>query len=266
VLVSEVGGETLAIPMAAVERVVSVEESEVERMGSSEVFTLLEKTVPLMRADEMLALDRPRAQRPDLIYVVVMQVGERRFGLAMDRMRGKQDVVVKSLGTLLGEIPLVAGATLLGEQCILILDPVDIAARIGKGTTRPRTRRPSERIRPRLLLVDDETTARIGLRRIFEEAGLDVVEASDGAEALELASSSRFQMVSTDVVMPRVDGYELTRRLRQMDEYRDVPIIMISSKGEDVDRRAGFDAGVDHYVVKPVERAALLELIDEVRL
>jgi len=268
VLVSEVGGETLAIPMAAVERVVSVEESEVERMGSTEVFTLLEKTVPLVRADDMLALDRPRSQRPDEIYVVVMQVGERRFGLAMDRMHGKQDVVVKSLGTLLGEVPLVAGATLLGEKCILILDPVDIAARIGKGAAprRKTTKPPHERIRPRLLLVDDETTARIGLRRIFEEAGLEVVEASDGAEALEMASASHFQMVSTDVVMPRMDGYELTRRLRQMDQYRNVPIIMISSKGEDVDKRAGFDAGVDHYVVKPVERSALLELIGEVRL
>ncbi len=268
VLVSEVGGETLAIPMAAVERVVSVREPEVERMGSTEVFTLLEKTVPLVRADEMLGLGRPRSQRPDEIYVVVMQVGERRFGLAMDRMRGKQDVVVKSLGTLLGEIPIVAGATLLGEKCILILDPVDIAARIGRQAAPGRrgTQRARERIRPRLLLVDDETTARIGLRRIFEEAGLEVVEAGDGAEALEMAAASSFQMVSTDVVMPRMDGYELTRRLRKMDQYRDVPIIMISSKGEEVDRRAGFDAGVDHYVVKPVERAALLELIDEVRL
>lgn len=267
VLVSEVAGETLAIPMAAVEKVVCVGESEVEHMGQAEVFTLLGETVTLVRADEMLGLDRPSARRPDDSYVAVLVVGERRFGLAMDRMKGKQDVVVKSLGTLLGEVPLVAGATLLGEKCILILDPMDIAARVGKPARAPRTSaRAADRIKPRLLLVDDETTARIGLRRIFEEAGLEVVEAADGAEALELAAQSGFQIVSTDVVMPRMDGYELTRRLRQMPAYRDVPIIMISSKSDDVDRSAGFDAGVDHYVAKPVERSALLELIDEVRL
>jgi chemotaxis protein histidine kinase CheA len=267
VLVSEVAGETMAIPMAAVDRVVRVGESEVEHMGQAEVFTLLGETVTLVRADEMLGLDRPSAKRPDDSYVAVLVVGERRFGLAMDRMKGKQDVVVKSLGTLLGEVPLVAGATLLGEKCILILDPVDIAARIGKPARAPRTTaRAADRIKPRLLLVDDETTARIGLRRIFEEAGLEVVEAADGAEALELAAQSSFQIVSTDVVMPRLDGYELTRLLRQMPAYRDVPIIMISSKSDEVDRRAGFDAGVDHYVAKPVERSVLLELIDEVRL
>jgi CheY-like chemotaxis protein len=177
-------------------------------------------------------------------------------------------VVVKSLGSLIRVAPLVAGATLLGDRCALILDPVEIAASLGKaqvaGLRRAEGR--GERLRPRLLLVDDESATRIRLRRIFEEAGLEVQEASDGVEALAIASTGRFQIVSTDIVMPRMDGYELTRRLRAMAEYRDVPIIMISSKGEEVDRRAGFEAGVDHYLVKPVERSALLELIDEVRL
>jgi len=265
VLVGEVAGETLAIPMAAVEKVVRVAESQVERMGQAEVFTLLGQTVTLVRADEMLGIDRPRSRRPDECYVPILVVGDRRFGLAMDMMSGKQDVVVKSLGTLLGEVPLVAGATLLGEKCILILDPVDIAARVGRSAARPGAP-VRDRVRPRLLLVDDDFNARIALRRIFEEAGLDVVEAADGAEALSLATASRFQLVSTDVVMPRMDGYELTRRLRALPDYREAPIIMISSKGEEPDRRAGFDAGVDHYVVKPVDRSRLLELIDEVRL
>ncbi len=269
VIIGEVAGEALAMPMSAVERVVKVEENEVEHMGEAEVFTLLGRTVPLVRTDDLLAMGRPHAQRPDACYVVVMSVGEKRFGLAFDGMGSKQDVVIKSLGTLLVEAPLVAGSTLLGERCILILDPVDIAANLGRaqvaGTRRGRPRA-DRMIRPRLLLVDDEAMTRIKLRRIFEDAGLEVHEAADGAEALELAGTMRFQMVSTDVIMPRMDGYELTRRLRQMEAYRDVPILMISAKGEEVDKRAGFEAGVDYYLVKPVERAALLELIEEVRL
>jgi len=81
-----------------------------------------------------------------------------------------------------------------------------------------------------------------------------VTEAADGAEGLETATRDAFQLVSTDIIMPRMDGYELTRRLRQLPAYSEVPIIMISSKSEEVDRRAGFEAGVDHYLVKPVDR------------
>lgn len=270
VLIGEVAGETLAIPMSVIERVVKVAERDVEHMGDTEVFTLLTQTVPLVRADSILAMGRSPAQRPDACYVVVLNVGDRRFGLALDRMTGKQDVVVKSLGTLIGEAPLVAGATLLGERCVLILDPVDIALNLGKGRVSvggPRkAQQRTERLRPRLLLVDDDASTRIRLRRVFEEAGLEVHEAGDGEEGLSLASETRFQLVSTDIVMPKMDGYELTRRLRQMPSYGDVPIIMISSKGEEVDKRAGFEAGVDYYLVKPVERSELLELIDEVRL
>lgn len=268
VLIGEVAGETLAVPMSVVERVVTVTEAEVEHMGETQVFSLHGQTVPLVRADDLLSMGRPPAQRPDSCYVVVMNVADRRFGLALDKMKGKQDVVVKSLGTLIVEAPLVAGSTLLGEQCILILDPVDIAANLGKGRLAGarggRTRR--EQIRPRLLLVEDETSTRIGLKRIYEDAGLEVHEAADGVEALEAAGRISFQIVSTDIIMPRMDGYELTRRLRQNPAYQDVPILMISSKAEDVDKRAGFEAGVDYYMVKPVERSELLELIEKVRL
>lgn len=268
VIIGEVSGDTLAIPMSVVERVVKVREQEIEHLGDAEVFTLLEQTVPLVRTDELLGMGRPPSHRPDAFYVVVINVGDRRFGLALDRMQGKQDVVVKSLGTLVVEAPLVAGATLLGERCILILDPVDIAANLGKGkiagTRRAQPR--VERLKPRLLLVEDDATTRIRLRRIFEDAGLDVFEAGDGVEALEAAASQQFQMVSTDVVMPRMDGYELTRKLRELPQYQDTPILMISGKSEGVDRRVGFEAGVDYYLVKPVERAELFELIEEVRL
>jgi two-component system chemotaxis sensor kinase CheA len=265
VIIGDVAGETLAVPMSAVERAVKVDETEIEHMGETEVFTLLAQTVPLVRVDELLSMPRPASERPDGCYVVVLNVGDKRFGIAFDTMSGKQDVVVKSLGTLIVEAPFTAGATLLGERCILILDPMDIAANLGKprSASARRDRAAAERIRPRLLLVEDEALTRVKLKRIFEEAGIEVFEAVDGKEALDAARDMAFQIVSTDVIMPRMDGYELTRKLREMPRYRDVPIIMISSR---VDRNAGFEAGVDHYLVKPVDRNELLGLVQRIRL
>jgi chemosensory pili system protein ChpA (sensor histidine kinase/response regulator) len=136
-----------------------------------------------------------------------MRLGDKRIGLALDRMGGQREVVIKSLGSLLKEVPLIAGSTLLGDRCVLILNPTEIAASLGKPRARvvapAHTTASSKR---RALLVDDDTITRLALRRIFEQAGLEVYEAADGVEGLALAQEHAFHLVSTDVVMPRMDG------------------------------------------------------------
>ena len=106
-----------------------------------------------------------------------------------------------------------------------------------------------------MLLAEDSDVVREQLKRVLEAHGYEVVTARDGAEALELAErdAAGFDLVSTDVMMPNLDGYELTRALRQHPRHRDVPLIMVTSKGEHLDRVRGFDAGVDEYMTKPLD-------------
>jgi DNA-binding response OmpR family regulator len=104
---------------------------------------------------------------------------------------------------------------------------------------------------------------REALRRLLTDAGYRVTVAQDGVEGLALARSQRFDLVSTDVMMPRMDGYELTRALRATPEYRDAPIVMVTSRGERIDRVRGFDAGVDEYITKPHDRALLLRVVNQ---
>ena len=99
------------------------------------------------------------------------------------------------------------------------------------------------------------------LRRIVAEAGFDVTVAVDGQAGLELCQARQFDLVSTDVMMPRMDGYELTRALRARPSYADTPIVMVTSRGERIDRVRGFDAGVDEYITKPHDRQLLLRAI-----
>ncbi|HSK05529.1 MAG TPA: response regulator, partial [Kofleriaceae bacterium] len=112
-----------------------------------------------------------------------------------------------------------------------------------------------------ILLVEDSDIVRESLRRLLAEAGYLVTVAVDGQHGLELARARRFDLISTDVVMPRLDGYELTRALRAMPEYADVPIVMVTSMGERIDRVRGFDAGVDEYITKPHDRTQLLRVV-----
>jgi len=102
---------------------------------------------------------------------------------------------------------------------------------------------------------------RESLRRLLAEAGFSVTTAVDGLAALELCRERQFDLVSTDVMMPRMDGYELTRALRALPAYRDVPIVMVTSRGERIDKVRGFDAGVDEYITKPHDRPQLLRAV-----
>ena len=112
-----------------------------------------------------------------------------------------------------------------------------------------------------MLLVEDSDIVREALRRLLTDAGYVVTVAVDGQHGLELAKSRRFDLISTDVMMPRMDGYELTRALRAMPEYADKPIVMVTSKDERIDRVRGFDAGVDEYITKPHDRQQLLRVV-----
>src|SRR5439155_13779567 len=112
-----------------------------------------------------------------------------------------------------------------------------------------------------ILLVEDSDIVRESLRRLLADAGYLVTVAVDGQHGLELARTRQFDLVSTDVVMPRLDGYELTRALRAMPEYAGTPIVMVTSMGERIDRVRGFDAGVDEYIAKPHDRAMLLRVV-----
>jgi len=230
--------------------------------------------VPLIRLARVLELDTqhdPGHGPDDDLHVVLTEVGGESYGLVCETLLGKKEIVIKPLGDVLKNVPCASGATLLGDRCALILDVPQVVARALRGTgahapaPRPaddaRAAAPAPAAAPHVLLVEDSDVTRESLRRLIVEAGYRCTTARDGVEGLELANSETFDLVSTDVMMPRMDGYELTRALRQTAAYRNVPIVMVTSRGERIDRVRGFDAGVDEYITKPHDRHMLLRAI-----
>ncbi len=114
---------------------------------------------------------------------------------------------------------------------------------------------------PHILLVEDSDVVRESLARMLSTGGYRVTTARDGVEGLAAAKAGTFDLVSTDVMMPHMDGYALTRALRALTAYRDTPIIMVTSRGERIDRVRGFDAGVDEYLTKPHDRGQLRSVV-----
>jgi len=283
VLLVRVGGEDYALPLDIVQRTLSVTPDDVHRVYDREVLFVGDEQIPLIWT--AAALEMGEAGPPvdfggarEWPVVLVGAAGQT-WALAVERLVGKREIVLKSLGALFDDVPCAAGATLIGERVAVILDAAEVVQRalarapahaaargmnIHSATGGVTASTSSEKRRPRILLAEDSDVVREQLRRVLEAHGYDVVPARDGAEALDIAERDPigFDLVSTDVMMPRLDGYELTRALRQHPRHRDVPLIMVTSKGEQLDRIRGFDAGVDEYMTKPLDSGELVRVVE----
>ena len=260
VIIARAGGETFAIPLDVVKRVLVIDPHDLELIGDREVCVVRGHHVPLIRLDTILELD---GGNDGMLQLVLVDHAGQTYALVCDHLVGKREIVIKSLGPLLANVPCTAGATLLADRVALILD---VPAIIRRALDRPTAARRAVRAHAgaggaQILLVEDSDTVRESLRRLLTDAGYLVTVAIDGQHGLELARSRRFDLISTDVMMPKLDGYELTRALRATPDYADTPIVMVTSMGERIDRVRGFDAGVDEYITKPHDRSMLLRVV-----
>jgi two-component system chemotaxis sensor kinase CheA len=269
VLLVRVGGEELAIPLDVVERTLQLKPEEIHRVYDRDVLLLGERQIPLLWLADSLDLPSPIRIDQEIPVVLVDASGET-YGLIVERLGEKREIVLKSFGDLIGQIPCAAGATLIGDRVALVLDVVQTVQQgLLRKSVAPRAALPPpkaapSRSRPRILVAEDSDVIREGLRRLLEAHGCDVVLARDGAEALQLAErdTTGFDLVSTDVMMPQLDGYGLTRALRAHPRHKDVPIVMVTSRSEHIDRVRGFDAGVDEYLTKPLDSGELVRAIE----
>jgi CheY-like chemotaxis protein len=264
VLLCHSGGQVLAVPIHAVKHTLMADPDQLRSVAAYPTLRLDEE-IPLIDVAATLGLS-PASSRGAFPIALVEALGGT-YGLVFDKLLGRQEIVIKSLGSLIERVPCCAGATLLGERCALILDVPALIRRALEspaGLTVQEGPEPADQASrggPTLLVVEDSDTVREDLRRVLATEGYAVREARDGHEALELAARHRFDLVSTDVMMPGMDGYELCRRLRQLPAYDTIPIIMLTSRDQEIDRIQGFDAGVDAYLVKPVGRAEITAMV-----
>jgi CheY-like chemotaxis protein len=269
VLMVRAAGEELALPLDVVVRSLHVRREELATLYDRHLLFVDGEQIPVVWLADALELSGAQVDAAELPVLLVRVDGEI-YGLVVERLLGKREAVQKTLGELLAEVPCTAGATLIDDRVALVLDVGQVVQR---GLSRPATRPAAAAPAPtgtqaahkrRVLVAEDSEVIRETLRRLFETHGCEVVAARDGAEALELAERdpAGFDLVSTDVLMPRLDGYGLTKALRAHPRHKDVPIVMVTSRQAEIDRVRGFDAGVDDYLTKPLDGGELLRTME----
>jgi two-component system sensor histidine kinase and response regulator WspE len=254
-LVVEIGGESFAIPLARVHRVLRVDRAEIASVEGREHFTLDDRPVGLVLGHQLLGM--PARDQEDAAAVVVVGEPEWALGIVVDRLIGEQELVLRGLDARLGKVQDVGGAALLADGSpTLVLDVDDLQRTatmlaaggrldaVGPGASGRAA------ARKRVLVVDDSLTVRELERKMIEGQGYAVDVAVDGMDAWNALRAGAYDLVVTDVDMPRMDGIELVTRIKGDATLRAVPVMIVSYKDRDEDRRRGLDAGADFYLTK----------------
>uniref|UniRef100_A0A7C4AI04 histidine kinase n=1 Tax=Fundidesulfovibrio putealis TaxID=270496 RepID=A0A7C4AI04_9BACT len=257
-LVVRVNQEPYALPLARIGRVALPADQELVTVGGQRFLSLDDgDTIGIAPAAMILGMP-PSPPDPSGVPVVVLESDGVRFGLEVDALLGERDLVVHPLDHRLGKIPGVAAASVLDDGMpVLILDEADLlrslTALLAEGRSTllaPGADTAQERTTRRVLVVDDSLTVREVERQLLAGRGYDVVTAVDGMEGLALARMGGFDLVVTDVDMPRMTGIELTRRIKADPALARTPVMIVSYKDRQEDRMAGLQAGADYYLPK----------------
>lgn len=261
-LLVDVAGEAYAVPLTRIDRIVYLEPDEIKDLEGRQYCVFDGESIGLAPAWRVLGAREPGASEGSPgtrsgISVVVVSDRLGRFGMVVQGFLGERDLVVKPLDPRLGKVPCVSAASVMEDGSpVLILDVDDMVRAVDNLLSRGRldrvgeaVRRPDERIR-RILVVDDSLTVRETQRRLLANRGYGVDTAVDGMDGLNALRGGDFDLVITDVDMPRMNGIELVRRIRADARLSALPVMIVSYKDREEDRLLGLDAGADYYLGK----------------
>ena len=195
------------------------------------------------------------------IPLLLVRSGDLRAAVAIDQVLGNREVVVKPVGLQIASVPGIYGATITGEGNVVVI--LDVAPLVRRHLTQPQqlvehTETNSQRHVPLVMVVDDSLTMRKVTGRVLERHNLDVAVARDGVEALEQLEERIPDLMLLDIEMPRMDGYELATAMRADPRYKNIPIVMITSRSGDKHRQRAFEIGVQRYLGKPYQELDLM--------
>lgn len=266
-LVVQVQGEAYAIPIAKVERVLRVAQSAVHTLENKQFVEQGGVHYGLVAATQVLELGQPPPAAE--LAVVVIGAGAARYALVVDAIAGEQSLTVQSLEPRFGKLRNISAGALLDDGSpVLVLDVADLLLSIDKLLHAGALQQPARqgegdaRAARRILVVDDSLTVREMERKLLAARGYRVDTAVDGLDGWNMVRARDYDLLVTDIDMPRMDGIELVGLVRQDARLHKLPVMIISYKDRPEDRARGMNAGADYYLAKgSFHDASLLDAV-----
>ena len=273
-LLVKVSGQLFAIPLNSIELLLSRTDRDVISLEGRQNIIYSDEPIHIVQLAELLGLPVEKNSSKGAAFpILILSFSDQRLAVRVDEIVNEQEVVIKSLGKQLKRVSGIAGASVLGDGgVVLVLNVIDLLKlaqhnQLGGSYAAPEFEsEPEFPSQPgRILVVDDSITTRTLEKNILEAAGYQVQVAVDGQEALEfLNSGEEVDLIISDIIMPRVDGFELTRQIKSQERFASLPIILVTSLNSSRDKERGIVAGADAYIVKSqFDQNALLEAIEQ---
>jgi two-component system chemotaxis sensor kinase CheA len=262
------GGDIFCLPTDALEKTLLVPRDEITTVEGKA--TAIIDGAPLAFAYLADVLGLPKIEPANgTVPALILQSPRGKAVLGIDRLVGEEEIVVKALGKFFGHLPQLAGGTILGKgEIALILNPNELLRAVGHQLKAAPAAPPQRMTAPaaakkRVLVVEDTLTTRTLEKNILEAAGFDVTTAVDGEDALIKLYEKFFDIVVSDVQMPRLDGFKLTERIKKEERFKELPVILVTALQTEADKRRGIEAGADAYLTKAVfDQRRFLEIIN----
>ncbi|HSI37886.1 MAG TPA: hybrid sensor histidine kinase/response regulator [Methylotenera sp.] len=254
-LLAEIDGEPYAFPLAYIVRTLMLPREQIELLEGRQHFNMDGQSVGLVNAHQLLGGGEPKLKGDELPVIVVADGGNT-YGLVVDRFLGERALVVQPLDARLGKVKdIAAGALMEDGSPVLIVDIEDIVRSVEKlvltgHLSQVQRSVTTDRKRKRVLVVDDSLTVREVERKLLDHVGYAVEVAVDGMDGWNAARTGHFDLMITDIDMPRMDGIELVTLIKKDPNLKRLPVMIVSYKDREEDRRRGLEAGADYYLTK----------------
>lgn len=255
-LLLDIHGEPYALPLSRVDRLLKLPREALQEIENRQFCTIDEEHVGIIDARQLFQLP-PREEAAGPLQIAVVSDRLNRYGLVVDRFLGEKNLVVRPLDHRLGKAPNVSAGAILDDGApVIILDADDLVRSIHNLLTHGRLHkvgpRRAQRIeaKKRILVVDDSLTVREVERRLLENRGYEVAVAVDGMDGWNSLQEDVFDLIISDIDMPRMNGIELVRKIKADSRLRNLPVMIVSYKDREEDRLLGLEAGANYYLTK----------------
>jgi two-component system chemotaxis sensor kinase CheA len=266
-VIARVADHLFVIPTSAVHRVLRIEAKDLRTVGNREFLHTGETAVPLCSLQTVLGIEGLRESDGAPVPAVILGAGGMTAAFGVDEIIGEQEILAKNLGRQLAHIRNVSGASILGSgRVVLILNVASLLAAACNAPARPPRVAVEEMSigteKQSILVVEDSITSRMLLKNILESAGFRVKTTVDGLEAFTELKAGAFDLVVSDIDMPRMNGIELTARIRGDPAVADTPVVLVTALDSREDRERGIEAGANAYIVKSsFDQGDLLDIV-----
>ncbi len=267
-VVVRVSGNYFSIAVVYIERVIRQSVSEIRTVESKKCIFYADKTIAVVELSELLNLPKAihHSTKQNTLHLLIVSFAGEQLALVVDKISGEFEGMLKDMGSQLKHVKNITGVTMLGSgKLVSVLNIAELMSKANNYTSSNNYKLTNNEVpeaQKRILIAEDSITIRSMLRSYVESAGYYVKTAVDGLQAYQYLQQERYDLVVSDVEMPRMNGFELTAGIRQNTSYSDLPVVLVTALETADDKQRGLEAGANAYIVKSsFEQSTLLDTI-----